>query len=230
MNGLARPMRRTTRRLHRSVYFSRGMTLVELLVSMVILGFVMSLVSQAVFQVGLVTRAADDASRLLGSRWAQGWALSASFANLVVPSEAQDTAFTGDNFELQGFSTVAVDGQALGVAPLDLSLRQTNIAVAPGRPADEQTELWAAFPIRNGANERRRVAVFQGRAQFAYRDRLGVWSDRWPAPFRVEREPKEVLPAAVMIREAAGSTVLIAYPVPASEARQQPQLRSPFGS
>ena len=105
-----------------------------------------------------------------------------------------------------------------------------NVAVAQGRPANEQTELWATFPAANGAKERRQVAVFQGRAQFAYRDRLGVWSDRWPAPFRVEREPKEVLPAAVMIREAAGLTVLIAYPVPASEARQQPQLRSPFGS
>lgn len=199
----------------------RGLTLVELLVAMVIFSLVMGLVAQAVSQVGQVVRVADEASQALGTRWSRGSAVSAAFANLVAPLEAGDRPFVGQPGSIEGSTSQPLEAPNLGVAGLALRLR----------PNDGRTG-GAVLDARFGAGEGewRAVARFEGSAEFAYRNRVGEWVPQWPQLTARPTEVPELLPSAVMVRDAQSGRVLMSYPVYASEKRQKAPSTSPFAS
>jgi len=181
----------------------RGLTLVELLVSIVILGFVMTLVSQAVFQVARVTRAAEDTTRGLAGRWAGGWSLQAMLTNLVFPAEETGAGLEGTSQRLSGYTTTPLDGRGLGVQGFELELRPTD-TVPPG------TEAWAR--ARGSAFDTpaaQVVARFAGKIEFGYVDRAGEALAAWPGPARNARGPDpQELPSAITLREAGSGRLV----------------------
>lgn len=200
---------------------SRGLTLVELLVAMVIFSLVMTLVAQAVSQVGQVVRVADEASQALGTRWSRGSAVSMAFANLVAPVEAGDQPFVGQPDSIEGSSSQPLEAPDVGVGALVLRLR----------PADERsagTVLDARFG--GGREDWRVVALFEGRAEFSYLNRVGQWVPQWPQLTSRPSLTPEQLPSAVMVRDAGSGRTLMAYPVFGSAKQQQQPATSPFAS
>jgi prepilin-type N-terminal cleavage/methylation domain-containing protein len=202
----------------------RGLTLVELLVSMVILGFIMTLVSQAVSQVTHIVRVADDASRQLGGRWSQGWSLNLSLSNLVAPIEGRATPFRGGPLSIEGYTSLPFLGDESGVAFFELLL-QPAPPLADRRLASHMTNVLA-----RGSKESRAepVAVLEGRVEFQFRTRRGQWVANWPPPLETASTP-DLLPAAIMLRDADSGRLLMVYSIPASESFQAPPQVSPFG-
>lgn len=199
-----------------------GFTLVELLVSLVILGFVMSLVSQAIFQVAQVTRAADATTRSLAARWGAGWTASSMFANLLAPELDKLTpVLRGSATRIDGFTSLPLDGAGTGIAPFGLLL-------APAAGTADQTEMrLLAAPDSTSATSRSSlIAAFPGRAEFAFVDRQGRQLADWPASTRSGLDPED-LPKAVLVRETGGGAILMWYGFPGETMRQQRQV-NPF--
>ncbi len=174
----------------------RGLTLVELLVSMLIMGFVLTLVSQAIFQVAQVARSAQQVGAGLAARWAGGWALAPVIANLVAPIESPvGEAFTGSPTRLVGYSTEPPFGSDSGVRRFAFELRVA---------ADDATrsELFASEPGEFGRRvDEAVIARFDARTEFGYRDAAGTVSPVWPAnTVRGDAETPD-LPSAVLVIE-----------------------------
>jgi general secretion pathway protein J len=93
-----------------------GLTLIELLVSLVILGFVVTVMSGAFYQVAQVVRVAEGVNGQFQSQWLRLRALSDLVGNLVM-MEGVERQFSGDAHGFEGFS---------------LSLPQANWGVAQG--------------------------------------------------------------------------------------------------
>lgn len=202
----------------------RGLTLVELLVSMVILGFVMALVSEAVFQVSQVARAASATTQALGARWASGWSISGLLANLVAPElPAAEPVMQGSPTRLAGYSTLPVEGIG-GIRNFELMMR-TDPA-DPGRTA----VMWSGVvaPGSGPAAEPAVVASLPGRTEFAFLRRNGELIGEWPPLTRSERDAED-LPRAVLIREAGTGRHLMWYDCPGEPTRPKP-ITNFFGS
>lgn len=202
---------------------SRGLTLVELLVAMVIFALVMTLVSQAVSQVVHVVRVADEASQALGGRWARGSAISMALANLVAPVESGERPFVGRPDGIEAMSSQPLGQEDAGVGPVVLRLRTDE-----GRVGASVMEA-RLDPTGRGANVWRIIGHFDGRAEFAFRTRAGDWIAQWPPLTARPTSWPEVMPSAMIVRDAGSGRLLMAYPVMASEKVQQPPMTMPFG-
>lgn len=197
----------------------RGLTLVELLVAIVILGFVMTLVSETVFQVSQVARAAQTATATLSRQWASGWSVQALFANLVAPAEpAERSPMEGTATRLTGYSTSAL-GDTPGVAPFELELRD-------GEEGSSATVMVWRDPADERSDRVEVVAGFDARVEFAYVDAAGQVSAVWPPTTR-RADDEEDLPRAVIVRERDGGRALRWYPFLGEPARQKKPSR-PF--
>lgn len=183
-----------------------GFTLVELLVSLVILGFVMSLVSEAVFQVAQIARAADANSRSLAARWGAGWSASSLFANLLAPGlPRQEPVLAGSTNRVSGYTSLPLDGGNTGITRFEL-----NLAADPQNGGQTILSMVPTAPQPGGARPTT-VATFPGRAEFAYVDRQGRILGDWPPATRTGVDPED-LPKAVIVREASTRNTLIWYP------------------
>ncbi len=196
----------------------RGLTLVEMLVAMVILGFVMTLVSEVVFQVSQVARAADAATRGTAARWGSGWSASGLIANLLAPPEiGDDPPFTGSNQQITGFTSQPLDGSDRGIERFELELRGSG-------DGSRNTEL-QALASRPGriSREAAVVAVFPGRAEFRFVDQAGQAQLVWPAPTRSEQDD-EALPQAVIVRDADSGKTLMWYGFQGEPSKPEPAV------
>jgi general secretion pathway protein J len=208
-----RPGRRTLRRqLPRP---QQGLTLVEMLVSLVILGLVMLLVSETVKQVAQVARAADDTTRGFAERWAAGWSAGGLFANLVLPPETGEQApFKGSAMHVEGYTARPLDAGESGMEAfaLDLRFSESNARTSLMTQADAGSSTDAT-----GAAA---VAQFPGRAEFAFIDHQGQTLTTWPSMTRTG-EAAEDLPRAVLIRDADTSALLMWFDFPGDYIRQR---------
>ena len=198
----------------------RGFTRVELLVALVILGFVMTLVSEAIFQVSQITRVADATTRGLTSRWGAGWSASGLFANLTVPEESKAPSMEGSASRVAGFTTLPLDGSSTGLQRFELELR-------PAADRSRSTEMVARS--RDGSSVRGEtnvIALFAARAEFAFVDRAGKTLPGWPGVTSKEVDAEE-LPSAVVVREVGSGNVLMWYPFLGETARP-PARGKPF--
>ncbi|MDI4632512.1 type II secretion system protein [Pelomonas sp. V22] len=194
------------------------MTLVELLVAMMILGLLMTLVSQAVNQVTQIVRASQASSSALHGRWAAGWSLSNMLANLTAPFETNTPPLTGTSDRIKGFSTLGIDSQSVGVAEFGLSLTriQPDIGVSSSTGQQPLTEL----RLDAGGRSNQVVARFDGAAEFAFVNRAGQTLGQWPAGPTVGVDA-EVLPRAMLIRNPQSGEVLIWYGFQGETAKQE---------
>jgi prepilin-type N-terminal cleavage/methylation domain-containing protein len=203
-----RPTDRTARR--------RGLTLVELLVALVLLGLVMTLVSQAMFQAARIARAADESTRTLGQRWSGGYGLSPVLANLVAPQEQKEPWFEGQAQRITGWSSAPISGADTGVERFEVSIRQD--------PDDGERSQLVNRPAGFGARLDV-VAVFAARAEFAFVDRNGRSHPVWPplATAGVARDATaadaEQLPRAVVVRDSRSGDELLRYPFQGETSR-----------
>lgn len=206
---------------------SRGVTLVELLISMLILGFVLSLVSQAVYQVGQIVRVADESQQQMVDRWSEGWSLQQTMASLVAPREGmREGVFQGRRDTVEAYSTVSPLAQRSdGVQRFELSLRASS-----RRPGFTELSyrLRAADWVRDSGAEPLVVAWFPGDAVFSFQNRRGEWLEQW-RPVAGDDERAERLPSAVRISDRRSGGMLITYPVLASATFQRGGGLSPFG-
>jgi len=179
---------------------SNGLTLVELLVAIVVLGFIMTLVSQAVFQVSQITRVADATTRKLASRWAEGWTLQDTLANLAAPMDADNKVFEGTSRQIKAYTTMSVTGEATGVQRFELELRTTDTAPVG-------TEVWATTGASApGTAGWQIVARLPGRIEWVFVDRRQQIQAVWPPVGANARDPdSEDLPSAVALRRADGA-------------------------
>jgi prepilin-type N-terminal cleavage/methylation domain-containing protein len=204
----------------------RGVTLIELLVAMLIMGFVMALVSQSMYQVSKLVDATESTQRQLGTRWAAGWSLGSLFGNLVAPQEARAQAFQGDAARLEGYSTAAVlSSEAQGVEQFVLRLQRS-----PGKAAGSELVMASRLSLAEAYAPEQVVGVFDAPVEFAYRDRTGQWRASWPLQGGLaDGAVAEPLPSAVVVREVGRGRIFIAYPVLASETAQRISVGGPFG-
>lgn len=197
----------------------RGLTLVELLVSMVILSLVMTLVAQAVYQVGQIVRVADESVIRIGERWRSGWSAQPVLLNLTAPREAGDRPLDGSPTKITGYTTQPPDGSDQGVQAFTLALQ---------RDGSSSTTLTYAAVSTSAAASPQTVARWPGRLEFRYQGPNGQRTEQWPPWTRPARDTA-LLPNAVLLVEADSGAVVLAFEVPGAGQRQAAEGVNPFG-
>lgn len=125
-----------------------GLTLIELLISLVILGFVVTIMSGAFFQVGQVVRVAENVNGQFQPQWVRLNALKDVVANLVLPENVEHP-FTGDSRSFDSYSLSLPQGdwgtvQAFKVKLEDRPQGGTDLLLGAG---DEKAVVVASWDI-----------------------------------------------------------------------------------
>lgn len=196
-----------------------GLTLVELLVSMVILSLVMTLVAQAVYQVGQIVRVADESVIRIGERWRAGWSAQPVLTNLAAPREAGDRPFEGSPTQISGFTTLPPDGSDQGIQAFTLTLI---------RESSTLTTLIYAATAGSTDVPAKAIARWPARMEFRYRGANGLQTEQWPPWTRPGRDAA-LLPSAILLLDADSGLVQLALEVPAAGQRQPTEGVNPFG-
>jgi hypothetical protein len=177
-----------------------------MLVALVLLGLVMTLVSQAMFQAAQIARAADDSTRTLTQRWAGGWGLVPLVANLAAPPEQTEPWFDGSPQRIAGWSTAPLSAAGTGVERFELIFRADPDDNTRSQLVSRQSGFGAAVEV---------VAVFAGRAEFEFVDRAQRSGTTWPPLARgsaaTAAPDAEQLPRAVVVRDTRSGQVLMRY-------------------
>ena len=188
----------------------RGMTLIELLVTMVLLGFIVALMSGAFVQIAQMLRISSEHGNGFSGRWTQSRALQDIVANLVpepdVPKPLEGTAAR------ISLTTLALPPVASGIAQrATLELVTSNYsAEAPMTTVLQVTAATASTDAFARTDAKPfELARFNGRLFFVYVDEKGKESRQWP-PFGADSTNK--LPNAIGLRDEAkqGSLVQLA--------------------
>ncbi len=215
-------MQQPTRRPSIAAQAERGLTLVEMLVAMVILGFMLTLVSQAVQQVSQLVRAAEATTRTITGGWAGAWALQPTLSNLVWPIEQLDDGFKGTASRIDGFTNAPISGTNKGVQAFSLELRRNPTVRG-------QTEVWASSDSKRlGDSRAQLVASLDGVTEFAFVDQNGSLSPVWPPLTSKATGSDEVaLPNAVVLRRVDSGTAVMWFGFEGEKLRPQPPAK-PF--
>lgn len=174
-----------------------GFTLLEMLVTLVIVSMIGLILSQAMFQIGRVEQIlAGNQLQSMAVGLRTEWLRNA--LNGIVPGQqGQAERFAGEAAELRGLSTAVPQYPMPGVAPMKLSLHFN--------PTQGQTELrLEEFYVGTGeASAKHRPAVVLlrwpgSKGKFSYQDTQGQIHDSWPPSSSMStRTP--ALPALVLL-------------------------------
>lgn len=181
---------------------SRGFTLLEAMVTLVIVAMVTTLLMQSLFHVlGLRERVLrhDREARIAALQ--EAWFRDSVFG-LIAELPGRDGAFRG---EPDGWAGATRAGMAMeGQIPVTW-----RIAGLPAQPVLVITEAQAQ-PVA--------VRPLSSAAKFQYLDGAGVWRDVWPADDR----PDEFLPRAIRLEDPEGRPAWVwQAPVPAGPGLPQ---------
>lgn len=167
-----------------------GLTLIELLVSLVILGFVVTVMSGAFYQVAQVVRVAETVNGNFQDQWVRLRGISDLVGNLVMP-EGLEQPFSGDTMGFEGFS-VALPQSKWGVAQgfsVKLARAENGGSKLMLTPADGKEGLLTSWNTL---------------VEFQYLRIDGSLESKWP-PFG--KNP-DALPAGVLIRDTSGERLV----------------------
>jgi prepilin-type N-terminal cleavage/methylation domain-containing protein len=184
-----------------AVVTGRGVTLLEMLVSLAILALVATMVSQALTQLALVERLLqgtrlDAVQRITQAAW-----LSEALESMV-PTEADSAQrFVGKARELSGLSTAPPTPDTMGIARVHLAMvyvprtDETELRLSvttPQEDAPSDALLPPAPPVV--------VSRWRGAAgQFRYLDLAGRWTTEW-LPVAGQSGPElPLLPQAIHV-------------------------------
>lgn len=186
---------------------ARGLTLLEMLVSLVIMGFVAALLSQALWQLARAERLLQ-AGQLgsLNESLRIEWLRSAIEALQPLPA-SNALALRGSSRELAGLSLAAPQWPLAGTRPMRLELRytpDTDTSTMLLAVADEPAQPLLAWPGRSG--------------RFRFLDHQGRWQDEWPAR---SLGTALRLPAAIAIETGLERAPLI-FAAPLASPQGQP--------
>ena len=150
-----------------------GLTLIEMLVTLVIVALVAAILAQALQQLARVERLLEGGQlRSVAEGLRADWVRSA--LDSLVPGTVEGERLQGDERELQGYSTDVPARPAAGLALLRLRFRTDNTS------RTTQLEL---LPAARGFEDVPPVILLSwaGTAgRFRYLDQQGQWSERWP--------------------------------------------------
>lgn len=198
----------------------RGFTLIELLVTIVILGFVVSVMSSAFGQVGQILRVATDSGNSFQQRWLQTTALNDVVSNLVL--DANENAWlVGTPDEFQGLtlgSPLAPHGipqrvelsfksrtNDQGAVVTDLFVTALTAKAPDAQQQNPTTIVGADNTMPETAPQPVRWAQWPGKLTLSYIDRAGVEHPNWPPADVVRKE----LPSEILVRPAGEDKVLV---------------------
>jgi prepilin-type N-terminal cleavage/methylation domain-containing protein len=189
----------------------RGFTLIEALVSLVIVAFIGAIVSQALFQLARVEQLLEGGQlRSMADSVRAQWVRSA-IESLLPGERGSAERLRGTANEMQGLSTDVPMLPAPGLAPLHLRLVRDD--------AGDQTQLQLVAPPA-GLRELDPVVLLSwpGRVgRFRYLDALGEWRDEWPtAPTSGARSA--ALPRMIAIETGIPALRLLLAATRATEA------------
>lgn len=186
-----RPLRQSTAVTN----LASGFTLVELLVTLVVLSLITAIMSQAIAQFlriddMLATRTIPAQAVAVRVDW-----IRQALAALQPPDASGHNAFVGTARHLVGTSGNPVTPNAAGFGSLDLSLAFDSVA--------GETTLQAALPGRTDP-----VALLRWRGDsgaFDYYDAKGNRSDTWPPPLAMP----QALPTTIALQTGMDAPAVI---------------------
>lgn len=189
---------------------SAGFTLVEMLVTLVIVGLVSALLWQTLGQVAQIeTRLADGNALVERDALRRAWVQQA-LAGIATDSASEPALpLRGDAQTLSLLTTMPPWPAAAGLERVTLRLRATE----PGAARDAaHITLWAERGTDDNtlADRQSRTAPlalwsWTGRARFEYLGRDGRWLPQWPPPLTQPGEIPMRLPLAVRIVDEGAS-------------------------
>jgi general secretion pathway protein J len=204
-----------------------GLTLIELLVTMVLLGFVVALMSGAFVQIAQMLRISSEHANGFTSRWTESRALQDIIANLVAdPDLDQPLQGTASRVALTSLSLAPVASGVAQRALLELRVGEFSAGTDQTtalllRPPEEAFERRGEKPFE--------LARFSGRLVFVYLDSKGREHKQWPPLGSTQLDR---LPTAVGMRDEAsqGAWVQIAHYQGVPTNRVNNGLAGMFGS
>lgn len=162
-----------------------GLTLIELLVSMVILGFIVTIMSGAFFQVSQIVRIAETVNGQFQPQWLRANSLVDLVANLALP-EGVERPFKGDSSGFEGFS---------------LSLPQGDWGTVQAFKASLKSQQGGVDLIVAGTDDKPVVlASWDGPMEFEYLTVDGASESMWP-PFG---RNADAVPSGIIVRSNSG--------------------------
>lgn len=191
----------------------QGLTLIELLVTMVILGFVIATMSGALTQISQMLRiSAEQTSGFLG-RWTQSRALYDIVANMTL-DPTQDQPFTGTPNRIDLISLTTPN------APLGQPQR-LRLLLGPVKDQSNQTQLQVSELDADATPEDPQwLASFQGRIEFRYIDKQQQEHRQWPIN---NGQQTQQMPSAIVLRDSDSQALVVrmaGYMGPVNPANQ----------
>lgn len=171
----------------------RGLTLIELLVTIIILGFVMALMSGAFGQIGHMLRISSEHSSGFLERWNRSRAVFDMVANMVV-DPALERPFTGNPQEIHLVTLASPLEQQGSARPIRITLKDAQNS--------RNTELWIAQDKPNAPPALRQTQL-PGRIEFRFTDHQGATHLQWPPTGIADARP---MPSAVVLMDLDNST------------------------
>ena len=200
---------------------SKGLTLIELLVTVVILSFTVAILSGAFNQISQILRISSEQSNGFPARWSQSRALYDLVGNMVI-DPTREKAFKGSHESIEAVSLAVPENQPGIAHPFKLVLK-------PSKDSEQFSDLLLVPPTTLGSEQIQplRLARFEGRVEFRFVDHLAAEHTHWPPDGTNSLRP---MPSAVAVKSTDGRRNLMrvaAYEGPLSPANRS--LTQAFG-
>lgn len=171
-----------------------GMTLVEVLVVLILVGFLSTLLMQGVGYVLSTYHSVERFQFLSSKSLLKGFWFRYSVESMI-PAWDLDRQFRGDERSFQGFSLSPLG--STGHLPTKVSWQIVNGEVENTQLIYQEAGLdtWSILDLQG-------IAI-----RFRYKDLAGVWHKRWP----VDQLPQEATPRVVAIFDQEDNVLMSAF-------------------
>lgn len=166
----------------------RGLTLIELLVTIVILGFTVALMSGAFTQISQMLRVSSEQSNGFLARWNNNRALYNIVTNMVI-DPALEKPFIG-TYQQMDTTTTSTPDLAPGTP------RTIRLRLKLPSDSNDITELW--LESLNANVPSLKLANYPRRLEFRFIDHVGREHQQWPPNGIAEQRP---MPNAILLRD-----------------------------
>jgi general secretion pathway protein J len=182
----------------------KGLTLIELLVTMVLLGFVIALMSGAFVQIAQMLRISSEHGNGFPGRWTQSRTMQDVVSNLV-PDPAYDVPLLGKSTAMT-LTTMALPPVADGVAQRAALSLKTSAFAADSHTVTVLEASKVAETADFGDPPPFELARYKGRLIFVYFDDTGSEHKQWPPAGSIRTDK---LPSAIGLKDESQQNGLL---------------------